>query len=184
MTLHASAITLGETAGCPPMPWSSCIGLRRYPWTSNPLLMKFAASGSPMAPSPINPTRSVMAASCLACLHAGGARRHLRRDLGPPVGIRAVALGAAAELVRPLHERVVVERHVEGFGKGLLDVPGRIHEGLEVVGLGVGKVQAPGQAVIDRRDRFDAGVQELAVEQAQLAEPVHPEGDLVDGRAE
>src|SRR5437899_10871885 len=130
MTLHASAIALGGQAGRPTTVWSSCIGLRRYPWTSNPFAMKFAASGSPMAPSPINPTRSLMAAFCLAYLHAGGARRHLGRDLGPPVRIRAVALGAAAQLVRPLHEHVVVERHVEGFGEGLLDVPGRVHEGL------------------------------------------------------
>src|SRR5262245_55349221 len=165
MTSHASAIALGETAGRPPMPRNSCIGERRYPWTPIPLAMKFAASGSPMAPSPINPTLSLMAVFRLPFLHAGGALRQRGPYPGPPVRIRTVALGAAGEIVRSLHERVVVERHVERLGEGLLDVPRRVHEGLEVVALGVGEVQAPGQAVIDRRDRLDAGIQELGVEQ-------------------
>jgi len=86
--------------------------------------------------------------------------------------------------VRRLDQPVVVPRKVERLGERLLDVPRRVHERLEVVALGIGEVEAPGETVIDRRDRLDAGLDELAVQEPEFVEPVEPERDLVDRGAE
>src|SRR5213593_2130670 len=182
ITSHASAIARGDAAGRPPARSSSCIALRRKPWTSNPLAIRFSASGRPIAPRPISPTGAPIAA--LLARPTGRPRRHLRRDLGPPVGVRAIALRALAHLVRRLDQRVVVPRKVERLGERLLDVPRRVHERLEVVALGIGEVEAPGETVIERRDRLDTGLDERAVQEPEFVEPVEPERDLVDRGAE
>src|SRR3989442_6173998 len=111
--------------------------------------MRFTASGSPIAPRPITPTRALMVVllSGLARAQAGLVRRHPGRRLGAPVGIRAVPLRAAAQVVRGLQQRIVVPRQIEELRGRLLDVPGRVHEALEVVALRIEEEQAPRDAV-------------------------------------